>query len=244
MSLREFRLRIAACLNVSDYKACDEIKDSVIQLKTTRGELQAEQKRLMTSTRKSKWYYQRKMDESKSSVTSSDIQTPSPSPFESSSEFSTSSPVQAFSDKSPFLPIQDSDDECFIHDEDIQCIGQTLLPATPTEAHSKSSSTTPTAMSLVSIPTTIIPSRMSPSITPPTIAGTLPTISPPTVVASTSSSTHSVSMSPSGTPIAIASVSSTSPIVASTSSDVPITTAGMSSTPPILTNGTYTFLHP
>lgn len=40
--------RIAACLTVSDYKACDEIKDSVIELKAKRGELKAEQKRLIT----------------------------------------------------------------------------------------------------------------------------------------------------------------------------------------------------
>lgn len=52
--------RITACLNISDFEACDEIKDSVIELKAKRRELKAELKHLMASIRKSKWYLKKK----------------------------------------------------------------------------------------------------------------------------------------------------------------------------------------
>ena len=90
--------RITACLNVSDFKACDEIKDSVIELKVKRRELEAELKRLMASTRKSKWYFKRKATDASASSgksqrcssTSSDMQSPSPSTVDSSYELSSS----------------------------------------------------------------------------------------------------------------------------------------------------------
>ena len=46
--------RIAANLNISDYKACDELKDAVMELKKKKRELEAEMKRIATSNRQSK----------------------------------------------------------------------------------------------------------------------------------------------------------------------------------------------
>ena len=84
--------RIAACLNVSNFKACDELKDEIIDLKEKKRQLEAEKKSLLLSNRKSKWYYRRK------SLTSSDStccesSTPISSSNEASSPLHTSGPV-------------------------------------------------------------------------------------------------------------------------------------------------------
>ena len=91
--------RIAASLNISDYKACDELKDGVMELKKKKRELEAEVKRIAVSNRQSTWYQKKKSGEgtcsnskvnvSGSSSTSSEPM--SPLAYESSSDLASSS---------------------------------------------------------------------------------------------------------------------------------------------------------
>ena len=58
--------RISGYLAISDYKKCDEIKEETIQLKKQLRELEAEKKRLATSSCQSKWHYWNKCSSSDS----------------------------------------------------------------------------------------------------------------------------------------------------------------------------------
>ena len=79
--------RIATSLNISDYKACDELKDAVMELKKKKRELEAEMKHIATSNRQSIWYYRKKsLDNSGSSS-----EPLSPLAYESSSDVANSS---------------------------------------------------------------------------------------------------------------------------------------------------------
>lgn len=69
--------RIAAAVNVKDFKKCDEIKEEIITLKQSRRELEAEVKHLKHSNSQSKWHHKRKLRLSKSSSSESPF---SPSP--------------------------------------------------------------------------------------------------------------------------------------------------------------------
>ena len=87
--------RITASLNISDYKACDEIKDAVMGLKKKRRELEAEMKRLKVSNRQSRWYFHKKSGEGSSKLNvSGSSSTPSeqsPLAYDSSSDIASSS---------------------------------------------------------------------------------------------------------------------------------------------------------
>jgi hypothetical protein len=90
--------RITASLNISDYKACDELKDAVMELKKKRRELEAEMKRIAVANRQSRWYFHKRSGEgtantskknvSGSSSTSSEPM--SPLAYESSSDMASS----------------------------------------------------------------------------------------------------------------------------------------------------------
>ena len=82
--------RITASLNISDYKACDELKDAVMELKKKRRELEAEMKRIAVANRQLRWYFRRKSEEtantSKSGSSSTSSEPLSPLAYESSSD--------------------------------------------------------------------------------------------------------------------------------------------------------------
>ena len=83
--------RITASLNISDYKACDELKDAVMELKKKRRELEAEMKRIAVANRQSRWYFRKKSGEetantSKSGSSSTSSEPLSPLAYESSSD--------------------------------------------------------------------------------------------------------------------------------------------------------------
>ena len=90
--------QITASLNISDYKACDELKDAVMELKKKKRELEAEMKHITVSNRQSRWYFQKKSGEgtssnSKLSVSGSSTSSEplSPLAYESSSDIASSS---------------------------------------------------------------------------------------------------------------------------------------------------------
>lgn len=82
-------------LAVSDYRRCDEIKEETIQLKRQLRSLEAEKKRLATSSRQSKWYYRKK-------ASSSDSGADNSTPSCSDSDFRGHTPTPALS------PVSDS----------------------------------------------------------------------------------------------------------------------------------------
>lgn len=56
--------RVTACINVCDYKTCDELKGSIMELKKKRYELESEKKHLEVSSRQSRWYHKKRSSHS------------------------------------------------------------------------------------------------------------------------------------------------------------------------------------
>ena len=77
---------------MSNFKACDELKDEIIDLKEKKQQLEAEKKSRILSNRKSKWYYRRKSFASSDS-TCCESSTPISSSNEASSPLHTSGSV-------------------------------------------------------------------------------------------------------------------------------------------------------
>ena len=79
---------------ISDYKACDELKDAVMELKNKKRELEAEMKRVAISNRQSRWYFHKKSGEgipSNSKLSgSSSASSESPLAYESSTDTASS----------------------------------------------------------------------------------------------------------------------------------------------------------